>query len=257
MPPRKVQRSAGDRGRWPSCSSNTRLQSAAREKPGCRASPRYRSENCAMATACRCLTEPLRHADGCSRPSNPTPAAGDRATRHGRDPRRPSAIACHPRLPGASVPGTSVDALNVRPPSSDRAVSSTVPAVPLPSRRRRSTAVRRRVEPERRLGGCSPLTRASPGVEFTRTGAENLLPPSSADGQIDVRRAVRLAADQAAATNSPSAVIETFAFERPGTARVVVDERRQRCAHPPASHSAASRAPAHSCMFSDSDRSTA
>ena len=87
--------------------------------------------------------------------------------------------ACHPRLPGASVPGTSVDALNVRPASSDRDPSSTVPAVPLavqtttidggpPSRGTRAMR-----------GGCSPLTRASPGVAFTRTGATNLSPPSA------------------------------------------------------------------------------
>ena len=70
-------------------------------------------------------------------------------------------------------------------------------------------------------GGCSPLTRASPGVELTRIGALNVTPPSRlADAKMSVTPSA-VEPDQTAATNGPSAASETLALALPATASVV------------------------------------
>ena len=64
------------------------------------------------------------------------------------------------------------------------------------------------------------MTRASPGVRFTRTGAANTRPPSTL---VAAKMSVvpsGSAADQAAATKSSCDARLTLAFVRPGTASV-------------------------------------
>ena len=87
-------------------------------------------------------------------------------------PRGSIVIVSQPRLPGAPALLTAREALNVRPPSAERATRIVVPsrfdtqdtAISAPR-----TATR---------GGCSPVTRASPATSFTRTGAPNVRPAS-------------------------------------------------------------------------------
>ena len=95
-------------------------------------------------------------------------------------PPGPAATASQPRLPGASEPGTVVDDENVRAPSVELAASSLVPAVPFAVHTTTTSGVGPLPFSATR-GGCSPLTRASPGVEFTRTGVENVRPASRLD----------------------------------------------------------------------------
>src|SRR5262245_47536576 len=70
-------------------------------------------------------------------------------------------------------------------------------------------------------GGCSPFTRASPGLSLTRAGFEKVAPASRlTDAKMSVLPS-GADADQTAATKRPSAARETLAFARPDTASVL------------------------------------
>ena len=62
--------------------------------------------------------------------------------------------------------------------SADRAVISAVPAGPGAVQTTTSSGSAPGRETSDTCGGCSPLTRAPPAAEFTRTGAENVAPAS-------------------------------------------------------------------------------
>lgn len=120
---------------------------------------------------------------------------------------------------------TVVDRLYVRPPSTERDIRSAVPLAPAPLAVQTTTiSGKARASPTRgekaTRGGCSPLTRASPGVEFTRTGAANVAPPSRLAAAYTSVVPSGSHAAQAATTCRSTAARDTCAFARPGTASV-------------------------------------
>src|SRR5438067_1966743 len=90
------------------------------------------------------------------------------------EPRPAAATASHPRLPAASVPGTCLERLNVRPASVERDVRSVDPVPPVDVHTTTISGDAPLLDTSATWGGCSPLIRASPGVELTRTGGENV-----------------------------------------------------------------------------------
>ena len=128
-----------------------------------------------------------------------------------------TAIACQPRLPAASVPGTSAAGENDRPPSSERDCSSFVPFSPLVVQTTTIAGSRRGRGTSATCGGCSPLTRASPSRLLTRTGEENVRAPSRLMATKTSVDPLGWAPLQATATTSPSAATVGVALRRPAT----------------------------------------
>src|SRR5438034_10762071 len=90
-------------------------------------------------------------------------------------------IACQPRLPGAAGVLTARDAVNVRPPSADRATRIVVPSR-LDTHETNTSGAGEPEQTALRIatrGGCSPDTRTSPSTSLTRAGGPNVRPPSA------------------------------------------------------------------------------
>jgi len=88
------------------------------------------------------------------------------------------AIASHPRLPGAAVPGTTCAGVNERPPSVDCERNKAVPEARLLVQTIVRTGSCRVLGTSTTWGGCSPFNFASPVTSFTRTGVPNVCAPS-------------------------------------------------------------------------------
>src|SRR3954451_19969132 len=125
-----------------------------------------------------------------------------------------------PRLPAASVPGTGCAFVNVRPPSADDAWTSRVPFAPFVVHTTVIAASRSATR-----GGCSPLTRASPSTSFTRAGTAKVRPPSRLTAaKTSAAPPFGCVALHATTRVLPAAAIDGVAFDRPGIARVTVDD---------------------------------
>jgi hypothetical protein len=109
----------------------------------------------------------------------------------------------------------------VRPPSVDFDCTTRIPLVPFPVQMTTISETPAVPAAIATRGGCSPFTRASPGVEFTWTGAENVRPASRLVAANTSVCPLGKVADQAATTSDRSVARETFAFARPGTASAV------------------------------------